>query len=143
MWYIVFSIFTITLTIFLIDKRKMNILIPAYFLSSTVGYTLDMIFDVTLKYYYYVDPPIPNGILSFLMETLIGPPYGMIFIQYLPKNRKNCILYIVIWIALLIIIEAIFHINGLLLYNRWNYFCSILTYVFTLVVLIIQNKYLS
>ncbi|ADL67808.1 CBO0543 family protein [Thermoanaerobacterium thermosaccharolyticum] len=143
MWYIVFSIFTIILTIFLIDKRKMNILIPAYFLSSTVGYTLDMIFDVTLKYYYYVEPPIPNGILSFLMETLIGPPYGMIFIQYLPKNRKSYILYLIVWTLLLTAIEAVFHIKGLLIYNRWNYFYSIITYVFTLAALTVQNKYLS
>ncbi|WHE07380.1 hypothetical protein PGH24_01040 [Thermoanaerobacterium thermosaccharolyticum] len=143
MWYIVFSIFTITLTIFLIDKRKINALIPAYFLSSTVGYTLDMIFDVTLKYYYYVEAPIPNGILSFLMETLIGPPFGMIFIQYLPKNRKSYILYLIVWTLLLTVIEAIFHIKGLLIYNRWNYLFSIITYVFTLTALTVQNKYLS
>ncbi|WKV07804.2 CBO0543 family protein [Thermoanaerobacterium sp. CMT5567-10] len=131
------------IALFLIDRKKLKMLIPAYLLSSAIGFSLDVIFDFTLKYYYYIDAPIPNGVLSFLMETLIGPPFGMIFIQYLPKNKKSYILYLIVWILLLTAIEAIFHIKGLLVYNRWNYFFSIITYVFTLTALTVQNKYLS
>ncbi|MDI3312160.1 MAG: CBO0543 family protein [Thermoanaerobacterium sp.] len=142
MWYIIFSIFTVIIALFLIDRKKLKVLIPAYLLSSVIGFSLDVIFDFTLKYYYYIDAPVPNGVLSFLMETFIGPPYGMIFIQYIPKGKIRYIIYTAAWILFLTAIEAVFHINGLLIYNRWNYFFSVITYIFTLLAITAQYKYL-
>ncbi|WP_333510985.1 CBO0543 family protein [Thermoanaerobacterium saccharolyticum] len=131
-----------SISLFLIDRKKLKVLIPAYLLSSVIGFSLDVIFDFTLKYYYYINAPIPNGILSFLMETFIGPPYGMIFMQYLPKDGKSYILYLIVWTLLLTAIEAVFHINKLLIYNRWNYFFSVITYISTLLTITAQYKYL-
>lgn len=142
MWYIIFSIFTVIISLFLIDRKKLKVLIPAYLLSSVIGFSLDVIFDFTLKCYYYTDAHIPNGLLSFLMETFIGPPYGMIFIQYMPKGKIRYIIYMAAWILFLTAVEAVFHINGLLIYNRWNYFFSVITYIFTLLAITAQYKYL-
>lgn len=142
MLYIIFSIFTIILVIVLIDKKRLIEFIPAYLLSSVIGFSLDAIFDVTLKYYFYYEPPIPNGVLILLMEVFIGPLYGILYTQYLPRNKKILPLYISLWIIFLVFIEGIFHIKGLLLYYNWNYFYSILTYIFTLLFILLQHRYL-
>lgn len=142
MWYILFTILSWIVLLVLADKKRIKEYIPAFLLSSVIGYSLDAVFDVALKSYLYYNPPLPNGILIMMMELLIGPTYGVLFIQYLPENKNKYLPYIAGWIILLLALEALFHETGLLLYYKWNYFYSTLTYLFTLILLLWQHHYL-
>lgn len=142
MWYILLAILSWIVLLILADKKRIKEYIPAFLLSSVIGYSLDAVFDVTLKSYFYYDPPLPNGILIMIMELFIGPVYGVLFIQYLPTNKNKYLPYIAGWTIFLLLFEAVYHETGLLLYYRWNYFYSTLTYLFTLILLIWQHHYL-
>ena len=68
-----------------------------------------------------------NQTFSVLIQTfVIFPCIVILFLSYLPKNRKNQIMYLIISGSVLVGIEAIMYIAGKITYhNGWNFGWSI------------------
>lgn len=86
-------------------------------------------FFVNGKYFLWKLKPdfLLNHTFSVLIQTFINfPCIVILFLTYLPKNRKNQIMYLLISGVILIGIEGIMFIGGKITYhNGWNFWWSI------------------
>ncbi|WP_420489469.1 CBO0543 family protein [Neobacillus drentensis] len=87
------------------------------------------IFFVNGKYFLWKLEPdfLLNHTFSVLVQTFINfPCIVILFLSYLPKNRKNQIMYLLISGVILVCIEGIMFIGEKITYhNGWNFWSSI------------------
>ncbi|WP_156940121.1 CBO0543 family protein [Caldanaerobius polysaccharolyticus] len=133
--YILLSLITVVLVILLVDKKRIKVFLPGYLLATEIGFALDVLFSVAAEYYKYTDHLLNNGWCILLMEVIIGPLIGVIYMNYLDKFRKWTYLYMAVWAGVLLGIEILFVLTGELTFYRWNFIYSVLVYMITLFLL--------
>ncbi|WP_307290720.1 CBO0543 family protein [Bacillus sp. SORGH_AS_0510] len=136
-------IFLILYNMFAIFMKKrisyFEIYITSFF-AIAFGRTVDAIFDVMYKLYWFLDkePDWPGLFAQFL----IYPSTNAIFLNFFPfkKRMTSKFLYIFAWTVFSLLIELLSLKTGFFTYNGWKMWYSAAFYPLTFLVLFLNLK---
>ncbi|MDB5083244.1 MAG: hypothetical protein JWN30_130 [Bacilli bacterium] len=86
--------------------------------TAVVAYSLDGIFGGVLKLYYYLNSRIEIYDVFFQLVTV--PPFGIIFLNFMPKKLLKFVVYSLVWTVISVLVEYLAVKIQLLVYNGWK-----------------------
>ncbi|GAA4707528.1 hypothetical protein [Brevibacillus fulvus] len=89
------------------------------FIDCIVGFALDLFDDVDKEIH----------VVDIILEATIGPSYGLIITNFLPKGKAKFWLYLVAVVIISLVLESLFVYFKFLVYKGWTLWYSSLVYV--------------
>jgi|GEM_PF-655146 hypothetical protein len=102
-------------------------LYASFGLIVALNQVVDLLFAQVIPL-YYMGPDRTIEWYSLIIETLLRSSLGLLYLNFIPSERKQYVLYLIGWIALSITFEWIEVIIGYLTYTGWTLLYSTLFY---------------
>ncbi len=112
---------------------------------TTVGYSLvfDNILGCELDLFHYINNDVSN-LYMVLGAVFLYPLLNILYITYLPENRRKILLYTLVWIVFMMLFEYVTILSKTIVLTGWIIFpWSIVTYIVTYSWIYILNRYVS
>lgn len=143
LWYFASTAIFITLLLLILMPKNLSTK-EIYVTWWTLAYlvlVVDIILGATYDLFDYggdKDITVPD----LLFEATMAPFAGIIFLNFMPKEKKKFFLYTLLWTFLATVFEWLSVKNELLDYKGWNLFFSIPFYPLTSIFLRLHLAFL-
>ena len=112
-----------------------------FYIICNLSYNFIFYQHTLWRYKAVTVPWLNHTLIEIAFTFFIVPVVLMIYLQYYPKRKIKKYLYFSIWVAYFSILEFLFQIKGLFIYeNDWNIWWSILFNIITFSVIRIHYK---
>lgn len=141
---ILFGYVSLAITILIIwfmPKRitRKEIYITWGWIAAITVYS-DLVFGLILDLYDFVEPEM--NFLDLLLQATLPPSFGIIFINFLPRKRRQFIAYLVAVVIISLFYEWLSLLTGYLVYKGWKLWYSAPFYLFGMIYLRWHLSYL-
>lgn len=104
MWYMIFALLINLIIIWFMPKRisKQEIYI-SWLILAFIAFFADALIGQIIDLYDFQEPGIQLS--DLLIDALVPPSYGIIFLNFLPTERKKSLRYIIYWTIYSVVFE--------------------------------------
>lgn len=100
----------------------------SFVMLAWINLATDCFLSQTIPLYYMGETPLMEW-YSFIVESLMGPSFGLIYLNFLPQNEYRIPIYLSTWVTASVVFEAICVSIGYLVYTGWKLWYSIFAYI--------------
>ncbi|RSD28780.1 hypothetical protein [Mesobacillus subterraneus] len=98
-----------------------------WFVIALVNLSTDVLFDLYLKLYELGEPGVQLSV--HIIELTLGASFGIIFLNFMPKQLRPFLIYSAFWMVIIILFELMMVSVKFLNYTGWHLGYSVVFYI--------------
>lgn len=125
---LVVSIINLVIIFFMPKHMTKKEIYIHWFILAYLALSLDILIGVVFDMFDY--GPNPSIELSSLIQEAVLPvTFGIIYLNFIPKDKKKYIFYFIAWVLFSCFFEYLTIVFGFMKYKTWTLFYSFLCYI--------------